>query len=121
MCRLRDCSVCECPESEFPEIFKKPHYGLSPDDPVCQEGKPQAAVDRTIDNKAFRGWTETDNPWTNDDETDNCSYHIFPAQFNGFYCCGYLNICVSLFLLIPVKRVIFKMIICSSVDVNVNC
>ncbi|MBA0720247.1 hypothetical protein Golax_007877 [Gossypium laxum] len=73
MCRLRDCSVCECPENEFPELFKKPyHHGLPSDDLKCQEGKPQAAVDRTLDSKAFRGWTETDNPWTYDDETDNC-------------------------------------------------
>lgn len=72
MCRLRDCSVCECPESEFPEAFKKPSsHGLPSDDLVCQEGKPQSAVDRTVDTKAFRGWTVTDNPWTNDDETDN--------------------------------------------------
>ncbi|KAF6169134.1 hypothetical protein GIB67_038631 [Kingdonia uniflora] len=72
MCRLRDCSVCECPENEFPESFKKPFsHGLSYDNLVCQEGKPQAAVDRTLDGKAFRGWIETDNPWTNDDETDN--------------------------------------------------
>lgn len=70
MCRLRDCSVCECPDSEFPELFKKP-MRLSLDDLICQEGKPQAAVDRTLDSKAFRGWTEIDNPWTNDDETDN--------------------------------------------------
>lgn len=70
MCRLRDCSVCECPDSEFPESFKKPKR-LSLNDLVCQEGKPQAAVDRTLDSKAFRGWTEIDNPWTNDDETDN--------------------------------------------------
>jgi len=69
MCRLRDCSVCECPESEFPESFKKPH-GLSMNDLVCQESQPQAAVDRTLDSKVFR-WTEIDNPWTNDDETDN--------------------------------------------------
>jgi len=40
-------------------------------DLVCQEGKPQAAVDRTLDSKVFRGWSETDNPWTIDDETDN--------------------------------------------------
>ncbi|KAJ6301120.1 hypothetical protein OIU77_015430 [Salix suchowensis] len=72
MCRLRDCSVCECPENEFPEPFKKPfHRGLPADDLVCQEGKPQAAVDRTLDSRAFRGWIVTDNPWTNDDETDN--------------------------------------------------
>lgn len=77
MCRLRDCSVCECPEGEFPELFKKPHR-LPLDDLICQEGNPQAAVDRTVDRKAFRGWTETDNPWTNDDETDNgLSLHIY--------------------------------------------
>jgi len=39
-------------------------------DLVCQESQPQAAVDRTLDSKVFR-WTEIDNPWTNDDETDN--------------------------------------------------
>jgi ERO1-like protein alpha len=38
---------------------------------VCQEGKPEAAVDRTLDSNAFSGWVEVDNPWTNDDETDN--------------------------------------------------
>lgn len=48
MCRLRDCSVCECAENEFPETFKKPfNHGLSPDNPVCQEGKPEAVVDRS--------------------------------------------------------------------------
>ncbi|CAE6072091.1 unnamed protein product [Arabidopsis arenosa] len=55
MCRLRDCSVCECPENEFPEPFKKPFVpGLPSDDFTCQEGKPQGAVDRTIDNRVFR-------------------------------------------------------------------
>lgn len=73
MCRLRDCSVCECPDNEFPESFKKPHI-LSSEAFVCQEGKPQATVDRTLDRKAFKGWTEIDNPWTNDDETDNGVY-----------------------------------------------
>ncbi|KAL0328981.1 UNVERIFIED_CONTAM: Endoplasmic reticulum oxidoreductin-2 [Sesamum calycinum] len=72
MCRLRDCSVCECPENEFPETFRKASGSvLSSDDLVCQEGKPEATVDRTIDDKAFKGWMEVDNPWTNDDETDN--------------------------------------------------
>lgn len=88
MCRLRDCSVCECPDSEFPESFKKPHHGLPLDDLVCQEGKPEAAVDRTLDKKAFRGWTETDNPWTNDDETDNGTYPCFSFsayQFRFLY------------------------------------
>lgn len=75
MCKLRDCSVCECPENEFPEPFKRPmQYGLPSDDLKCQEGKPQAAVDRTLDSKAFRGWIEVDNPWTHDDETDNSNY-----------------------------------------------
>ncbi|XP_064940128.1 endoplasmic reticulum oxidoreductin-1-like isoform X1 [Musa acuminata AAA Group] len=80
MCRLRDCSVCECPESEFPEPFKKPLHGLSADDLKCQEGKPQATVDRTLDNKIFRGWIEVDNPWTYDDETDNGSASSMLAE-----------------------------------------
>ena len=87
MCRLRDCSVCECPEGEFPESFKKSVSGLPHDDIVCQEGKPQAAVDRTIDTKVFRGWKVVDNPWTNDDETDNGrnkSLIFIFAEFNNF-------------------------------------
>ncbi|KAF5472522.1 hypothetical protein F2P56_009236 [Juglans regia] len=89
MCRLRDCSVCECPESEFPEPFRRPHSGLSQDDLICQEGKPQAAVDRTIDSKAFRGWTVTDNPWTNDDETDNSEMTYVNLQLNPERYTGY--------------------------------
>ncbi|XP_047261529.1 endoplasmic reticulum oxidoreductin-1-like [Capsicum annuum] len=69
MCKLRDCSVCECSENEFPESFRR--LPLPADDLKCQEGKPEAAVDRTLDSKVFRGWIEVDNPWTNDDETDN--------------------------------------------------
>ncbi|XP_021904762.1 endoplasmic reticulum oxidoreductin-2-like [Carica papaya] len=86
MCRLRDCSVCECQESEFPESFKKP---FPSDDPVCQEGKPQAAVDRTLESKAFRGWTETDNPWTYDDETDNDQMTYVNLQLNPERYTGY--------------------------------
>ncbi|ONI12116.1 hypothetical protein PRUPE_4G145500 [Prunus persica] len=72
MCLLRDCSICECPENEFPESFMRPLLqGLAPDSFVCQEGKQQGTVDWTLDSRAFRGWVETDNPWTNDDETDN--------------------------------------------------
>jgi ERO1-like protein alpha len=85
MCRLRDCSVCECPESEFPESFKKPKR-LPPNDLVCQEGKPEAAVDRTLDSKAFRGWTEIDNPWTND-ETDNGVLLSLSTSSNLNYFC----------------------------------
>ncbi|CAL0320182.1 unnamed protein product [Lupinus luteus] len=88
MCKLRDCSVCECPESEFPESFKKPHR-LSLNDLVCQEGKPQAAVDRTLDSKAFRGWTEIDNPWTSDDETDNGEMTYVNLQLNPERYTGY--------------------------------
>lgn len=90
MCRLRDCSVCECPDNEFPEPFKKPSlHGLPTDDLVCQEGKPQAAVDRTLDTKAFRGWIEVDNPWTNDDETDNGEMTYVNLQLNPERYTGY--------------------------------
>ncbi|XP_060975014.1 endoplasmic reticulum oxidoreductin-1 isoform X1 [Cannabis sativa] len=89
MCRLRDCSVCECPENEFPESFKNYQRSLSADDLVCQEGKPQAAVDRTLDSNAFRGWTETDNPWTNDDETDNTEMTYVNLQLNPERYTGY--------------------------------
>ncbi|KDP38682.1 hypothetical protein JCGZ_04035 [Jatropha curcas] len=90
MCRLRDCSVCECPESEFPESFRIPFLrGLPSDDLLCQEGKPQAAVDRTLDSKAFRGWTEIDNPWTNDDETDNAEMTYVNLQLNPERYTGY--------------------------------
>ncbi|KAL1567268.1 Endoplasmic reticulum oxidoreductin-1 [Salvia divinorum] len=90
MCKLRDCSVCECPENEFPEPFKRPiQYGLSSDDLKCQEGKPQAAVDRTLDSKAFRGWIEVDNPWTLDDETDNSEMTYVNLQLNPERYTGY--------------------------------
>ncbi|XP_038721428.1 endoplasmic reticulum oxidoreductin-1-like isoform X1 [Tripterygium wilfordii] len=90
MCRLRDCSVCECPENEFPESFKKPaHHGLPSDDLVCQEGNPKGAVDRTLDSRAFKGWTETDNPWTNDDETDNAEMTYVNLQLNPERYTGY--------------------------------
>ncbi|KAK4488160.1 hypothetical protein RD792_003902 [Penstemon davidsonii] len=90
MCRLRDCSVCECPENEFPETFRKPSLdGLSSDNLVCQEGKPEAAVDRTIDSKAFKGWIEVDNPWTNDDETDNAEMTYVNLQLNPERYTGY--------------------------------
>ncbi|GMP66309.1 hypothetical protein CsSME_00026717 [Camellia sinensis var. sinensis] len=88
MCRLRDCSVCECPENEFPETFKKP---LPSDDLVCQEGKPQATVDRTVDSKAFRGWMVIDNPWTNDDETDNSEMTYVNLQLNPERYTGYVG------------------------------
>ncbi|KAF8776233.1 hypothetical protein HU200_003728 [Digitaria exilis] len=89
MCQLRDCSVCECPENEFPEPFKKPYSGLSPDSMICQEGKPQAAVDKTLDSKAFKGWVETDNPWTADDETDNNEMTYVNLQLNPERYTGY--------------------------------
>ncbi|KAI8524433.1 hypothetical protein RHMOL_Rhmol13G0149900 [Rhododendron molle] len=90
MCILRDCSVCECPEHEFPEPLKRPSsLGLSSDDLVCREGKPEAAVDRTLDTKAFRGWIEIDNPWTNDDETDNGEMTYVNLQLNPERYTGY--------------------------------
>ncbi|GAB4829378.1 Endoplasmic reticulum oxidoreductin-2 [Ancistrocladus abbreviatus] len=90
MCRLRDCSVCECPENEFPDSFKKATgLVLQANDLICQEGKPQAVVDRTLDTKAFRGWREVDNPWTNDDETDNeemtyVNLQLNPERYTGY-------------------------------------
>ncbi|KAK3000632.1 hypothetical protein RJ639_020759 [Escallonia herrerae] len=90
MCRLRDCSVCECPENEFPESFKAPSKrGLLSDDLVCQEGKPQATVDRTLDTKAFTGWIEIDNPWTHEDETDNGEMTYVNLQLNPERYTGY--------------------------------
>lgn len=89
MCRLRDCSVCECPEHEFPEPFKKPFQVLPTDDLKCQEGRPEAAVDRTLDSKAFRGWIEVDNPWTYDDETDNAEMTYVNLQLNPERYTGY--------------------------------
>lgn len=90
MCRLRDCSVCECPESEFPETFKKPSRDvLKKEDLMCQEGNPQGAVDRTLDSKAFRGWVEVDNPWTHEDETDNSEMTYVNLQLNPERYTGY--------------------------------
>uniref|UniRef100_A0A453HBJ3 Uncharacterized protein n=2 Tax=Triticinae TaxID=1648030 RepID=A0A453HBJ3_AEGTS len=89
MCRLRDCSVCECPDNEFPEPFKKPYSGLSPENMICQEGKPEATVDRTLDTKVFKGWVETDNPWTSDDETDNAEMTYVNLQLNPERYTGY--------------------------------
>ncbi|XP_045789063.1 endoplasmic reticulum oxidoreductin-1-like [Trifolium pratense] len=88
MCRLRDCSVCQCPEGEFPESFKKPKH-LPFNDLICQEGKPDGAVDRTLDSKAFKGWTKIDNPWTNNDEADNgemtyVSLQLNPERYTGY-------------------------------------
>uniref|UniRef100_A0A2P2IPH7 Endoplasmic reticulum oxidoreductin-1-like isoform X2 n=1 Tax=Rhizophora mucronata TaxID=61149 RepID=A0A2P2IPH7_RHIMU len=90
MCRLRDCSVCECPEGEFPESFKNPlKIALPSDDLACQEGNSEASVDRTLDSKAFREWTETDNPWTYDDETDNAEMSYVNLQLNPERYTGY--------------------------------
>lgn len=89
MCRLRDCSVCECPENEFPETFRKPSKVLTKEDLMCQEGNPQATVDRTLDQKVFRGWVEVDNPWTNDDETDNSEMTYVNLQLNPERYTGY--------------------------------
>lgn len=91
MCSLRDCSVCECPAHEFPESFKRPNSQLSSDNLICQEGKPQATVDRTLDSKAFMGWMEIDNPWTYDDETDNSEMTYVNLQLNPERYTGYIG------------------------------
>lgn len=94
MCRLRDCSVCECPDGEFPEALKGGATvgggRLSMDDLMCQEGKPQALVDRTLDPKAFRGWAVIrDNPWTLDDEREEgdvtyINLLLNPERYTGY-------------------------------------
>ncbi|KAH6826227.1 endoplasmic reticulum oxidoreductins 1 [Perilla frutescens var. hirtella] len=90
MCYSRDCGVCDCPENQFPETFRKPSgTGLSSDKLVCQEEKPEAAVNRTVDAKAFKGWMEVDNPWTNDDETDNAEMTYVDLQLNHERNTGY--------------------------------
>ncbi|XP_019190512.1 PREDICTED: endoplasmic reticulum oxidoreductin-1-like [Ipomoea nil] len=90
MCHLRDCSVCECPENEFPEPFKKPfNRGDLSNNLVCQEEKPEAAVDRSIDTKAFKGWIVEDNPWTFDDETDDAELTYVNLQLNPERYTGY--------------------------------
>ncbi|KAJ4754603.1 Endoplasmic reticulum oxidoreductin-1 [Rhynchospora pubera] len=78
MCHLRDCSVCECPDNEFPELFKEPSKARLADNMACQEGKPQAAVNRTLDN-----------PWTHDDETDNVGMTYVNLQLNPERYTGY--------------------------------
>lgn len=83
MCQLRDCSVCECPESEFPAAFR------AEDHASCQEGRPEGAVDRTVDAMAFQGWTDTDNPWTIDDETEGgdltyVNLLLNPEKYTGY-------------------------------------
>lgn len=90
MCHLRDCGVCECAENEVPEPFKRQsNNALSSDDLLCQEGKPQAVVDRTIDTKAFTGWAEVDNPWTYDNETDDGEMTYVDLQVNPERYTGY--------------------------------
>ncbi|KAK4345248.1 hypothetical protein RND71_035424 [Anisodus tanguticus] len=89
MCHLRDCSVCECPENEFPEPFKAQSHRRSSSNLVCLEENTEGAVDRTIDSKAFKGWVEVDNPWTNDDETDNAEMTYVNLQLNPERYTGY--------------------------------
>ncbi|KAK3004512.1 hypothetical protein RJ639_017962 [Escallonia herrerae] len=126
MCRLRDCNVCECPDSEFPVSFKKPFTrGLPSDDPVCQEGKPEAAVDRAIDAKAFRGWMVVDNPWTSDDETDDAEMTyvnllLNPERYTGYTGPSARRIWAAIYTencpkypsgeICPEKRILYKLI-----------
>ncbi|KAH7433897.1 hypothetical protein KP509_07G091500 [Ceratopteris richardii] len=141
MCRLRDCSVCECPEGEFPENFKgiiSPSGGrLSSYDPVCQEGKPQALVDRTLDPKAFRGWAANrDNPWTHDDEREEgdvtyVNLLLNPERFTGYAGPSAARIWAAIYrdnvlaphdkLAPPESRVLYKLIsgLHSSISVHI--
>ncbi|XP_073283962.1 endoplasmic reticulum oxidoreductin-1-like isoform X2 [Primulina huaijiensis] len=137
MCELRDCSVCECPEDEFPEPFKKAMlYGLPSDDLKCQEGNQQDVVDRTLDSKAFTGWIEADNPWTHDDETDNremtyVNLQLNPERYTGYTGASARRIWVAIYSencpkytsgeICPEKRVLYKLIsgLHSSISIHV--
>ena len=71
LCHLRDCAVCECPPEEVPLALRDTGGGrLSEDHPQCQEGRPHAAVDRTLETQVFHTWSEIDSPWTRDNEGD---------------------------------------------------
>lgn len=83
MCQLRDCSVCECPEDEFPAAFRSSEHAS------CQEGRPEGTVDRTVDKKDFQGWTDSDNPWTVDDETESGEMTYVNLLLNGEKYTGY--------------------------------
>ncbi|CAI9294953.1 unnamed protein product [Lactuca saligna] len=137
MCKMRDCNVCECPEHEFPESFKTPSLNVLPkDDPVCQEGKPEATVDRTLDDKSFKGWVEVDNPWTHDDETDNEEMTYVNLQLNPEHHTGYTGpsarrIWVAIYSehcpryaygeMCPEKKVLYKLIsgLHSSISIHI--
>ncbi len=73
MCLLRDLSICQWLENEFPTRFK----GLGSHPLTCLKGKPKGIVDRTLDAPLFRGWIMTDRPSTPDDDTWNG--HLFPG------------------------------------------
>ncbi|XP_073026908.1 endoplasmic reticulum oxidoreductin-1-like isoform X1 [Primulina eburnea] len=138
MCKLRDCSVCECPEDEFPEPFKKAMlYGLPSRDLKCQEENQQDVVDRTLDSKAFRGWIEVDNPWTHDDETDNremtyVNLQLNPERYTGYTGASARRIWDAIYSencpkytsgeICPEKRVLYKLIsgLHSSISIHIG-
>nr|GMD06469.1 endoplasmic reticulum oxidoreductin-1-like [Ipomoea batatas] len=73
---------CNCSQKPF-------NRGDLSNNLVCQEEKPEAAVDRSIDTKAFKGWIVEDNPWTFDDETDNAELTYVNLQLNPERYTGY--------------------------------
>ncbi|KAG5590537.1 hypothetical protein H5410_041051, partial [Solanum commersonii] len=74
-CHLRDCSAQS--------------HQYSSSNLVCLEENPEGTVDCTIDSKTFKGWVEVDNPWTNDDETDNAEMTYVNLQLNPERYTGY--------------------------------
>lgn len=59
------------------------------DDGMCMLRDCSDTVDRTLDTKTFRGWIAVDNPWTNDDETDNdemtyVNLLLNPERYTGY-------------------------------------
>eukprot|EP00898_Chlorokybus_atmophyticus_P005506 jgi/Chlat1/5957/Chrsp4S06292 len=84
MCRMRDCSVEECPDEEVPSMWREPQE----DDEACVAENPLGKADLFLDKTVFRGWRETDNPWTM--ENESCCETIYvnlrqnPERFTGY-------------------------------------
>ncbi|KAH7426514.1 hypothetical protein KP509_10G004200 [Ceratopteris richardii] len=88
MCRIKDCSVCECPDEEFPDVLK-PSKLLPQGSVLCRDGPQSSTVVRSM-GVASERWVESrDNPWTFDDETqeDGITYVnllLNPERFTGY-------------------------------------
>lgn len=73
--------MCECPPEEVPLALRDTGGGRLPEDnPQCQEGRSHATVDRTLETQVFHTWSETDSPWTRDNEGDGGEGDMCPPR-----------------------------------------